>query len=103
MVLYEYLSFLEVILKNIITTVTTILNMTILLAIVVVLCLQMTITVKLSFIVTWAYTRLRFTSDMEIGGGGGYNLITNRSMLMKHHPKNIKLLYIYQFYNVFLL
>ena len=32
------------------------------------------------------------TSDMEIRGVG-YNLVTNRSMLMKHDPKNIQLLY----------
>ena len=67
--------------------------MTILLIIVVVLCLQMTITVKLSFIEGHKLGFGMITSDMEIregGGGVGYNLITNRLRLMKHHPKNIQ-------------
>ena len=53
MFLHEYLPFFYVILKNIITTGISLLNMTILLIIVVVICQQMIITVKLSFIITF--------------------------------------------------
>ena len=53
MFLHEYLPFFYVILKNIITTGIALLHiyMTILLIIVVVICQQMSITVKLSFII----------------------------------------------------
>ena len=53
MFLHEYLPFFYVILKNIITTLITLLHMTILLINVVVICQQMRITVKLSFIITF--------------------------------------------------
>ena len=53
MFLHEYLPFFFVILTNIITTVITLLNMTILLIFVEVLRLQMRITLKLSFIITF--------------------------------------------------
>ena len=53
MFLHEYLPFFYVILKNIIKTGITLLHMTILLIIVVVICQQMRITVKLSFIITF--------------------------------------------------
>ena len=51
--LHEYLPLFYIILKNIITTGISLLNMTILLIIVVVICQQMRITVKLSFIITF--------------------------------------------------
>ena len=53
MFLHEYLPFFDVILKHIITTGIALLNITILLIIVVVICQQMIITVKLSFIITF--------------------------------------------------
>ena len=53
MFLHEYLPFFYVILKNIIKTGITLLHLTILLIIVVVICQQMRITVKLSFIITF--------------------------------------------------
>ena len=53
MFLHEYFPFFYVILKNIITTGIALLNMTILLIIVVVICQQMRFTVKLSFIITF--------------------------------------------------
>ena len=88
--------------KHIITTVITLLNMTILLIIiVVVLCLQMRITVKLSFIITFKDRQLRYHYFRYGYKGVGYNMIKNRPMLMAHQSKNIHLLhiYIYQFYN----
>ena len=53
MFLHEYLPFFYVILKNIIKTGITLLHMTILLILVVVICQQMRITVKLLFIITF--------------------------------------------------
>ena len=53
MFLHEYLPLFYVILKNIITTGIALLNMTLLLIIVVAICQQMKITVKLIFIITF--------------------------------------------------
>ena len=72
--------------------------MTILL-IVVILCLQMSITIKLLLLRT--DTRLRYHYFRYGNKGVRYKLMKNRPMLMTHPSKNIHLLYIYiyQFYN----
>ena len=80
-VMYEILYNLHCIskiLKNIITTGISLLNMTILLIIVVVVCQQMRITMKLSFIITLRTdSRLRYHYVRYVNKGGGVYLDTD--------------------------